>query len=61
MRVPLAQIGHPLAGDEVYGRGKNNLGIKGQALHAKHLGFIHPSTGEYMEFESPLPHEFGKA
>lgn len=60
IRVHMAYIGHPLLGDEIYSNGKNKYGFKGQALHAKILGFIHPSTGEYMEFSSSLPEEFQK-
>ena len=55
IRVHMASIGHPLLGDEVYGRGKNPFHLEGQTLHAMVLGFVHPSTGEYMEFEAPLP------
>lgn len=58
IRVHMAYIGHPLLGDPVYGLKKQKYSIKGQALHAKLLGFIHPSTGEYMEFSSPLPEYF---
>lgn len=58
IRVHMAYIRHPLLGDEVYGRGKNPFGVSGQVLHAKMLGFIHPSTREYMEFHSPLPPYF---
>jgi 23S rRNA pseudouridine1911/1915/1917 synthase len=58
IRVHMAYIGHPLLGDLVYGPKKPAMDIKGQLLHAKTLGFTHPSTGEYMEFESPLPTEF---
>lgn len=58
IRVHMASIGHPLLGDEVYGRGKNPFRLEGQTLHAMVLGFIHPSTGEYMEFEAPLPAYF---
>jgi len=60
IRVHMSYIGHPLIGDDVYGNGKNKYGFVGQALHAKILGFIHPSTSEYMEFSSPLPLEFQK-
>ena len=60
IRVHMSSIGHPLLGDEVYGSGKNKYGFKGQALHAKVLGFIHPSTNEYIEFSSELPLEFQK-
>jgi len=60
IRVHMTYIGHPLLGDTVYSSGKNKYGFNGQALHAKILGFIHPSTGEYMEFSSNLPEEFDK-
>ena len=58
IRVHMAYIGHPVAGDPVYGRGKDDHGLTGQCLHARTLGFIHPSTGEYMEFDSELPDYF---
>lgn len=58
IRVHMAYQGHPLLGDYVYGPKKNNLNVDGQLLHAYLLGFIHPRTGEYMEFQSPLPSEF---
>lgn len=58
IRVHMAYIKHPLVGDELYGRGKNPFGISGQVLHAGVLGFIHPETGEYMEFTAPLPPYF---
>lgn len=58
IRVHMSYIKHPLLGDELYGPKKNQFGIHGQLLHAGVLGFIHPSTGEYMEFESPLPDVF---
>ena len=60
IRVHMAHINHPLLGDDVYGPEKNKFGAKGQMLHAYVLGFVHPTTGEYMEFESPLPEEFEK-
>lgn len=60
IRVHMAYKGHPLLGDYVYGPKKNPLGIDGQLLHAYLLGFVHPKTGEYMEFESPLSEEFQK-
>lgn len=60
IRVHLSYIGHPLIGDPVYGRKKQQYDIQGQALHAKLLGFIHPGTGEYVEFEAPPPEEFNK-
>lgn len=56
IRVHLAYIGHPVLGDDVYG--KPYKGIDGQCLHARKIGFIHPSTEEYMEFTSPLPDYF---
>ena len=58
IRVHSAHIGHPVLGDEVYG--KPYKGLDGQCLHAKKLGFIHPDTGEYMEFDSELPEYFTK-
>lgn len=60
IRVHMAYIGHPLVGDPVYGYKKQRFNLKGQALHAKTLGIIHPSTGEYMEFTTPLPEYFLK-
>ncbi|UVI32214.1 RluA family pseudouridine synthase [Paenibacillus spongiae] len=54
IRVHMKYIGHPLAGDPMYGRSKT-IGMKGQALHAAVLGFDHPRTCEYMEFEAPIP------
>ena len=54
----MAYIHHPLLGDDLYGRGKNPFGVTGQVLHAGILGFVHPSTGEYMEFRSPRPAYF---
>ena len=56
IRVHCAYIGHPVLGDHVYG--KPFKGIEGQCLHAKLIGFIHPSTGEYLEFDSKLPDYF---
>ena len=56
IRVHLSYIGHPVLGDEVYG--KPYKGLEGQCLHARKIGFIHPSTGEYMEFQSELPDYF---
>ena len=60
IRVHMAYIGHPVAGDDVYGPKKPAGGLCGQCLHAKKLGFVHPKTGEYMEFESELPDYFKK-
>ncbi|NMH72347.1 RluA family pseudouridine synthase [Bacillus sp. RO2] len=57
IRVHMKYIGYPLAGDPKYGP-KKSLDIEGQALHAGILGFIHPRTEEYMEFEAPNPPEF---
>lgn len=56
IRVHASYIGHPVYGDEVYG--KPIKGLQGQCLHAKKLGFIHPRTEEYMEFNSELPEYF---
>lgn len=56
IRVHLAYIGHPILGDDVYG--KPYKGIEGQCLHARKIGFIHPKTGEYLEFTSELPDYF---
>jgi len=61
IRVHMNSVKHPILGDEIYG---NNLGLKppmklkGQCLHAHLIGFIHPTTKEYMEFEAPLPDYF---
>jgi len=58
IRVHMASIGHPLIGDPLYGFKKQNFKTKGQLLHARLLGFIHPTKNEYMEFTSPLPEDF---
>lgn len=59
IRVHMASIGHPLVGDEVYGPAKCPFkGLNGQCLHAMVLGFVHPRTGEYMEFSAELPEYF---
>lgn len=58
IRVHMASIGHPLVGDEVYGRGKEPFSLQGQTLHAMVLGIRHPSGGEYLEVEAPLPEYF---
>lgn len=58
IRVHMASIGHPLLGDQVYGPAKQPFHLNGQTLHAGVLGFIHPRTGEYMEFSAPLPDYF---
>ncbi|MBU5487554.1 RluA family pseudouridine synthase [Clostridium sp. MSJ-8] len=58
IRVHMASIHHPLVGDPVYGLKKQRIKTNGQMLHAKVLGFIHPTTREYMEFTTELPDEF---
>ncbi|MBU3195487.1 RluA family pseudouridine synthase [Clostridium algidicarnis] len=60
IRVHMAYIGHPLVGDPVYGYKKQKFNLKGQMLHAKSLGFIHPTKNQYVEFESELPEYFIK-
>ena len=61
IRVHMSHMGHYVLGDEVYGsKNKNFDFLVGQCLHAKTIGFIHPSTGKYMEFESELPDYFKK-
>lgn len=60
IRVHMSYIGHPLAGDDVYGPKKIITELSGQCLHAIKLGFIHPVSGEYMEFTSDLPEYFEK-
>lgn len=59
IRVHMQYIGYPIAGDPVYGQ-KKTLKGEGQFLHAKLLGFTHPTTGEQMVFEAPLPELFQK-
>ena len=58
IRVHMASIGHPLLGDPLYGYAKQKYKVKGQMLHARVLGFIHPRTKEYMEFSAELPEDF---
>lgn len=60
IRVHMSYIGYPILGDMVYGRKKDKFDLGGQALHAKLLGFVHPVTNEYMEFEAELPEYFEK-
>ncbi len=61
IRVHMSSIGHPLLGDILYGPKKSAIsGLQGQTLHAMILGFIHPVSGEYMEFTAPLPEYFEK-
>lgn len=59
IRVHMAYRGNPVAGDEVYGNGRPKW-LNGQCLHARKIGFVHPRTGEYMEFTSELPEYFTK-
>ena len=58
IRVHMASLGHPVAGDPVYGVKNERVGFPGQCLHARKIGFIHPSTGAYLEFQSDLPPYF---
>ncbi len=61
IRVHMSSIGHPLLGDDVYGSGRAGAAgnhLTGQTLHAMVLGFIHPASGEYVEFTAPLPEYF---
>ena len=58
IRVHMAYLGHPVAGDKVYGVKNEKLSFEGQCLHAKKIGFIHPRSGEYIEFDSSLPEYF---
>ncbi len=58
IRVHMAHIGHPVAGDTVYGPKKVIAELNGQCLHAIHLGFVHPKTGKYLQFETQLPDYF---
>lgn len=60
IRVHMASIGHPLLGDTVYGSSKNPYHLTGQTLHAMTIGFIHPTTGKYLEVSAPLPEYFEK-
>lgn len=58
IRVHMAHLGHPLLGDEIYSNRKAPFKLTGQTLHAKTLGFVHPTTGEYVETDAPLPEYF---
>ena len=58
IRVHMAEIGHPVVGDEVYSNGKNEFGVQGQMLHAKSLEFDHPITGKHMILEAQIPEYF---
>lgn len=55
IRVHMQYIGHPIVGDEVYSGGKNPFGLHTQALHAREIGFVHPKTGQKMDFFCPIP------
>ena len=58
IRVHMAHLGHPVAGDGIYGNDKKSAFLNGQCLHAIKIGFNHPITGEYLEFTSELPDYF---
>lgn len=58
IRVHMSALGHPLLGDTVYGPEKCPFKLQGQTLHAKTLGFIHPTSGKYIEVDAPLPEYF---
>ncbi|MBQ1991254.1 MAG: RNA pseudouridine synthase, partial [Clostridia bacterium] len=58
IRVHMAYINHPVAGDEVYGPKKVITKLNGQCLHARKIGFVHPVSGDYLEFTSELPQYF---
>lgn len=60
IRVHMAYIGHPVAGDLVYGPKNTPTELRGQCLHAGLIGFIHPRSGEYLELEAPIPEYFEK-
>jgi len=60
IRVHMNYIGHPVVGDKTYGKRKEEFPVSGQLLHAGKLGFNHPRTGKYMEFETGVPEEFVK-
>lgn len=60
IRVHMAYIGHPLLGDTTYSKSVSKIKAEGQVLHAMTLGFIHPTTGEYIEFNQEIPKEFSE-
>ncbi|MCL2620822.1 MAG: RluA family pseudouridine synthase [Defluviitaleaceae bacterium] len=60
IRVHMASLSHPVLGDTVYSNAKETFGLEGQALHARTLGFDHPTTGKQMQFEAPMPEYFEK-
>lgn len=60
IRVHMAYLKHPVLGDPVYGPKMNRFGLEGQMLHAAHLGFKHPQSGKWMEFNAPVPERFAE-
>ncbi|MBE6823881.1 MAG: RluA family pseudouridine synthase [Ruminococcaceae bacterium] len=60
IRVHMASVGHPVAGDDVYGPKKVITELHGQCLHARKIGFIHPTSNKYIEFSSDVPQSFSK-
>ncbi len=60
IRVHMSKLGHPIVGDPVYGAKKEEFNLKGQLLHAYKIGFIHPRTKEYLEFEKEIPDYYEK-
>lgn len=60
IRVHMASVGHPLLGDFTYGAPSPEKGLVGQCLHARRLKFVHPTTGEHIELETPLPDYFAE-
>lgn len=58
IRVHMLSIGCPVVADPLYASGRKNYGLSGQCLHAKHIGFVHPISGDKLEFNAPLPHHF---
>lgn len=58
IRVHTSYIGYPIVGDDTYSNGRNPFGVTSQMLHSRTLGITHPTTGEYMEFNAPIPEEF---
>ncbi|MDQ7096129.1 RluA family pseudouridine synthase [Desulfosporosinus sp. PR] len=60
IRVHMNYLRHPILGDPVYGPSKNRFGLKGQMLHAAHLGFFHPRSGDLMRFDAPVPEGFAQ-
>src|SRR5690606_5956776 len=60
IRVHMAHLGHPVVGDPVYGPRRMPFEVDGQLLHARTLGFIHPGTGEFVEFTAPYPEDMAR-